>query len=361
MEQSKPRLSVIMAVYNGERFLRQTMDSIISQTFDSFEVIVIDDASTDDTGKILSDYSAADQRIKVVTNETNLRLANSLNKAVGLAAGKYIVRMDADDICLADRFEKQYRYMEENPDVGLSFCRFFALKGDDIIPCGIGRGCDSASIKAMLLFFCPVLHPGVIARTELMKRYDYDPRHTCSEDLDLWTRMAADGVKITCSGDYLMLYRIHDMSITSKTPEKQKQEVLESERRYYNAMLSGIPAGKEDFYINGVYFRSAGDVKRLLRFYKYILSENRKKGMLSKKAVTAAVTEVLAEYRRNNGLNFRDKFLLPQFGGIGFVREVIRRKRQGKKDLIAADKAAVSAGFVRRPGEVPVYCFWSDD
>ena len=90
MEQSKPRLSVIMAVYNGERFLRQTMDSIISQTFDSFEVIVIDDASTDDTGKILSDYSAADQRIKVVTNETNLRLANSLNKAVGLAAGKYI-------------------------------------------------------------------------------------------------------------------------------------------------------------------------------------------------------------------------------------------------------------------------------
>ena len=86
-------ISIVMAVYNGEKYLRDTLDSIVSQSFDSFELIVIDDASTDSTPEILKDYAECDARIKVFRNPENLRLARSLNRGIGLAEGKYIVRM----------------------------------------------------------------------------------------------------------------------------------------------------------------------------------------------------------------------------------------------------------------------------
>ena len=111
-----PEISLIMSVYNGEDYLREAIDSVLMQTFSAWEFIIINDCSTDGTAEILSEYAARDERIKVYTNEVNLRLPSSLNKALSYAQGKYIARMDADDICLPDRLEKQYEFMEKNPD-----------------------------------------------------------------------------------------------------------------------------------------------------------------------------------------------------------------------------------------------------
>ena len=357
MERFTPEISVIMAVHNGEKFLQYTVDSILKQSFTSFELIVIDDASTDSTPDILNRYAQSDHRLRIVTNEENLKLARSLNKGLGLARGKYIARMDADDICLPDRFEKQYRFMEENSDIDVSSCKYFTLCDGVVTPCVLGRKCDSESIKAMFLFFCPILHPGVIAKAEVLKRYRYDPLHTCSEDLDLWTRMIADGVRFACSDDYLMLYRIHKNSITQSTADKQKVEVLQSERAYYSAMLSKLPSDEENFYINGVYFRHGGDIERFFRFYKFILTENRKKGLFKKNAVVSATTEVLAEYNRNFKMNFFDKLFMLRFGGFAFLAELIARKRQSKKDIAAAEMSARQAGLERLSGEIPTYKF----
>ena len=116
----KPEISVIMSVYNGETYLAEAIESVVNQTFQNWELIIINDCSTDSTAEILADFSSRDERIKVHTNEINLKLPTSLNKAISLSNGKYIARMDADDICLPDRLEKQYKFMEEISDVALS-------------------------------------------------------------------------------------------------------------------------------------------------------------------------------------------------------------------------------------------------
>lgn len=357
MNPVSPEISAVMSVYNGEEFLVQALESIVNQTFEDFELIVIDDASTDSTPSILKSFSEKDSRIKIFRNESNMRLAASLNKGIGLATGKYILRIDADDICLPERFSKQYRYMCENPSVDLSFCKFFSLHGNEITPFWLGRSSDNDSIKAMLLFFCPVLHPGVIIKSEVMKKYSYDPLHTCSEDIDLWLRMSADGVTMACSGDYLMLYRIHGNSITAKSEDKQKSEVLLSEKRYYSTILSGIPENEEDFYINDIYFRHRYDRRRLYAFYRYIIKANRKKRLLSKKAVIGAVAEILAVYNHTENLSVTDKLYILKFGGIRLAAEIIRKKKQSSRDLEKARKAAESAGFKLKSqnGILPIY------
>lgn len=328
-----PEISVVMAVYNGEKYIKEALDSILKQTFTLFEAIIIDDASVDATPEILQEYAKRDSRIKVFTNEKNMRLAKSLNRGISLARGKYIVRMDADDICLNDRFEKQYEYMESHKDTDVSFCKFLAKKEDEIIPCCVGRKCDFESIKAMFLFFCPVLHPGVIAKSGVMKEYAYDPAHTCSEDLDLWTRMIADGRKIECGGEYLMIYRLHSSQITANSGQKQKKEVLESERRYYRAVLE--PLDDEQFYIDNVYFRENFDKNKMRKFYKSVSQS----GKIKKSAVISAFAEVLAEYRREGKI----KNGILYYGGIRLVFEVVLRKFRAVSDRrrakIAAEKA----------------------
>ena len=105
-----------MSVYNGEEYLCEAIDSVLSQTFRDFELIIINDCSTDGTSDILARYASLDSRVKVHTNEVNLRLPLSLNKAISLATGKYIARMDADDTCESNRLELQLKYMETHEE-----------------------------------------------------------------------------------------------------------------------------------------------------------------------------------------------------------------------------------------------------
>ncbi len=345
MKEQTPDISVVTAVYNGEGFLRQTLDSLLCQTEKNFEAIIIDDCSTDSTPEILKEYSEKDGRIRVFRNEQNMRLANSLNRGTELARGKYIARLDADDICLPNRFEKQLAFMESRPDVDLSFCKFFTLREGEILPCSVGRKTDADSVKAMFLFFCPVLHPGVIVKSSVMKKYKYDPSHTCSEDIDLWIRMLCDGVKIEGSGDYLMLYRIHGGSITANSAEKQKREVILSERYFYSKMLGEMPKRWEEFYINSVYFKEKFDRKRLYEFYRYIIRANRKTRAFKKSTVVSGTAEVLAEYNKSENLGPFSRLFMLKFGGADFVRCVFERKRRAQVDIDAAKKTARSLNF----------------
>src|ERR1700720_4672159 len=111
-------ISVVMSVFNGEAFLGQAIESILDQSFLDFEFLIVDDGSTDSTPKIISDYAHRDKRLRVVTHD-NKRRAESLNIGIGLASGRYIARMDADDVALPPRLEKQIEFMEQNPEVGV--------------------------------------------------------------------------------------------------------------------------------------------------------------------------------------------------------------------------------------------------
>ena len=112
-----PKITVLMPVYNGEKYLRESVDSILNQTFTDFELLIINDGSTDSSMEILNSYS--DSRIRIVTNEVNLRLIKTLNKGIDLATGEYIARMDCDDIADPKRLEIQLQYMEKHPDVAV--------------------------------------------------------------------------------------------------------------------------------------------------------------------------------------------------------------------------------------------------
>lgn len=346
----EPQISVIMSVYNGEDYIRETLDSILGQSFGQWELVVINDCSTDSTGDILSEYAQKDKRVKVHTNEVNLRLQKSLNKAISLTCGKYIARMDADDICLPERFARQYEFMEANEDIALSSCRFMTVRKGVYQSGGCGGRCDNEAIKALLFVTNPILHPGVIARADVMKQLCYDASCTCTEDLELWTRMAMTGRKMAILPECLLIYRLHDKQITSTTLEKQHKEVLEVQDRYYGTLLDSMTEEMKNFYISGVYFKENANGPKFRIFAKWLRKVNAEKKSVSKNALDYALFEMLAEYKRKGISKGEVLKTLCLFDPIFLAKETLRRKKQAKSDIEKCVTAAGEHGLVRSGG-----------
>ena len=205
-------ISVVMPAYNAEKYIKEAMDSILNQTFTDFEFIIIDDGSSDHTAEIIHQY--ADSRIKYIKNEVNSGIVVSLNKGLDYATGKYIARMDSDDISHPTRFEKQYDYMEKHSDV--------AALGTAIHMFGEGMeeqdrlfDTDSNTIKANLLFHSCMAHPTAFIRKAVFDKNNlrYSTEFVGIEDFDLWWKIAAVG-NISILKDVLLSYRIHGGQIT---------------------------------------------------------------------------------------------------------------------------------------------------
>ena len=351
----KPEISVIMSVYNGETYLKEAIKSVINQTFKSWELIVINDCSTDSTSEILAEFALSDERIKVHTNEVNLKLPKSLNKAISLSQGKYIARMDADDICLPERFEKQFKFMEENKDIALSSCRFMTVKNGVYMSGGAGGRCDNDAIMAMLFVSNPILHPGVIAKAEVMKKFNYDTTLTCTEDLELWTRMAMGNQRMAILPECLLIYRLHDKQITSITLERQHTEVTKIQQKYYKALACEMDDDMKEFYISGVYFTETPDINKFLKYANWLKNSANNKINISD--INYALFEILAEYKRC-GVRKADviKAML-KFNPLFLVKEIIRRKQSARNDIKKCVKVAESLGLKQTAGtkEFPIF------
>lgn len=347
-----PKISLIMSVYNGEDYLAEAIESVLNQTFRDFELIVINDCSTDSTPEILNGFQERDNRVKVHTNEVNLRLPSSLNKAISLAKGKYVARMDADDICLPDRLEKQYHFMETHPSVALSSCRFMTLKNGIISSGGCGGKCDNESVKALLLVTNPILHPGIIAKADVIRNLGYDKLFTCTEDMELWTRFVMGGYEIEIMPEYLMIYRLHDKQITETTLEKQHREVLAIQKTYYGNLLETMNAEQEQFYINGVYFRENVDVDKFCEFYKWLKAVNRRTKAVRNSALNYAMFEILAEYKRRGVPNARLMKAMLLFGLPYLIAEIPGRKKRARTDGRRCIKSAETVGLHHSGGSL---------
>jgi glycosyltransferase involved in cell wall biosynthesis len=218
-EKTAPIISVALPVYNGERYLSEAIDSILAQTFVDFELIIIDDGSTDASLDILRDYEKRDARIRLIYRE-NSGLVMTLNEIIDLARGIWIARMDQDDIAMPQRFEKQMQWLEQTGvDICGSWVQFFGVSGQRILK----HPCSDAAIKMNLLFGSPLAHPTVFMKTELIKNLRYDPVWDKAEDYDLWERADRDGWKMTNIPEVLLLYRQHDAQISTATSIKQKE------------------------------------------------------------------------------------------------------------------------------------------
>lgn len=210
-----PKISVVMSVYNGEKFLKEAIDSVLNQNFKDFEFIIINDGSKDGSLSIINSYD--DKRIKLIDNGVNKGLIYSLNKGFDEAKGKYIVRFDADDICLKDRFQIQYDYMEKNPDVAMmsAYATWF-FDGCSFISNTIRSQKEYEDIKAKFIFENHINHSCVILRNDIVEKekYRYDKKYLHIEDYGLWLEISKK-YKVTTLDKVLLKCRISRTSVTS--------------------------------------------------------------------------------------------------------------------------------------------------
>jgi glycosyltransferase involved in cell wall biosynthesis len=216
-------ISVVMPVFNAEKFLAYAIESILNQTYPDFEFIIIDDGSTDDSLEIINKYEKQDDRIKVIINNGNIGLAKSLNKGIELAKGKYIARMDADDISLPERFEKQISFLENNPSIGVLGTSFKLIDGKNIVQRKIDVFSDSHLIRWGMFFKCQMAHPSVMMRNSIFKDLGirYEESLSSASDYDLWFQILSHYDMANLSTSYF-LYRIHKNRISSTKKEEQQ-------------------------------------------------------------------------------------------------------------------------------------------
>lgn len=205
------KISVLMPVFNGEKYLAEAVDSILNQTFTDFEFIIVNDGSTDATAKILAGYG--DERIRLVSSE-HKGLVYCLNKGLELSAGKYIARMDADDISIPQRLQIQYDFMESYPDIGICGGNYRVLGGKYVskLPA------TDADIRATLFGQSAFCHPTVMLRKDVLDKSGlrYDKDFFRAEDYRLWIDLL-DYTKGATIPKVLLHYRLHATNVSVQT------------------------------------------------------------------------------------------------------------------------------------------------
>ena len=211
-----PLVSVILPVYNGEDHISECIESILSQTYKDFEFIIVDDASTDKTPGILSSFSEKDSRIKIFRNKKNQRQTISATIACQNAIGKYIARIDADDVALHHRLERQVQFLENNPDFGLigAWSDRINDKGDVLNKWTVET--NSLYLKWAFIFQTNFAHASVMMQNDVAKKVGYYQSPE-AEDFDLWSRIGTIS-KIGCIPEVLQQRRVWDGQLNLKVP-----------------------------------------------------------------------------------------------------------------------------------------------
>ncbi len=259
----KPLISVIMSVYNEERYLQDAIDSILAQTVSDFELIIVDDGSTDRTREILSGYR--DPRIQVLFNDENCGLTVNLNRALDVAEGIFIARMDGDDIAYPNRLEKELEYLKRHPELMLISCRTKTF-GDQNLQSDITG--SSEYLRCRMLVRPVLAHPGFMARREVFRElgYQYDESFRQAQDYDLAARLTRR-YSIGICPEVLLEYRAHEGQVSNKVGgsqfrnadrvrERLLQELgialTEQEWDIYHQLILEKPSKTVDTYIQAV-------------------------------------------------------------------------------------------------------------
>lgn len=201
-------VSVIMPCFNSEKTLKQAVDSVLNQTFQSFELIVVDDGSTDNSYKILTEFAYKDSRVKVFKNEKNLGLMITLNKAISLASSDYLARLDSDDEMLPTRLEKQKKFLDENPDIAAVGSWYFFMGRSITQDILFKLPVTPEDIQRDILKENPICHPSVMMRKSLLQEVGgYRSEFKNSEDYDLWLRLTKT-YKVANIPEPLIRYRL---------------------------------------------------------------------------------------------------------------------------------------------------------
>jgi glycosyltransferase involved in cell wall biosynthesis len=231
MGEPTPLVSVVMAVYNGQAYLREAIDSILGQTFRDFEFVIVNDGSTDETEAVVRSYT--DHRIRLAT-QPNCGFAPSLNRGIGLARGAYIARMDADDISAPERFEAQVRVLKTSPKicaVGTSIVRIDESGKPLRTDYYLARDME---LRQQVTLSCPFAHGSVMMRKQAVQEVGgYRPEYRPAEDYDLWRRLALVGNFANITRP-LYLYRVNDAGMTALNQSRMLNEAIRISQEVLN-------------------------------------------------------------------------------------------------------------------------------
>lgn len=225
----KPVLSVYMPVFNAAPYLTESIESILCQTYKNFEFIIVDDASTDFSWKIIKSFAKRDSRIRAYRNRLNLGVSTNSDIAISLARCKYLARMDADDISTPDRLEKQLKYLKSNPKTVIVGAQCTIINQKDQVIGFKNFPISSASINDMLFWAVPVQQGYMmINRSLLPKNFTwYSANKSSAEEVDLYFRLSQYGLFANLK-DNLYFYRQVDNSLSRINPKKTFYLTLQS-------------------------------------------------------------------------------------------------------------------------------------
>ena len=283
---SNPLVTVLIPVYNAGEYLKESIESILAQTYEDFELIIINDGSTDSSQQVIDLFN--DHRIISKTNPSNIGLVGTLNKGIDLAKGKYIVRMDQDDISTPDRLVEQVQFMESNPEIGLAGTLLETIGNRNE---KVNFLCSDEEIRFRLLFSTYIRHPSVIIRKKVLDDYHlkYRPEFPHVEDHDLWVRMA-EHCQLAIMPKVLLKYRVHDNNTVAT--EQKTQSIVETKIRKRQLEQMGINISDSEMdlfnkfvctikletnqYLRGSVERTQGNIESLGSLLKKIIDGNNK-------------------------------------------------------------------------------------
>jgi len=229
LNEKRPLLSVVMPVYNCEKYIEESIKSILNQTYRNFELIIIDDCSTDLT--YIKAAAFEDPRIILIKKKRNTGLSKSLNIGVAKANGEYIARMDGDDISLPDRFYKQIEFLNKNQEVGLCGTAIKIIGEQSVLRYPTFHD----AIKVSLCLGTAIMHPTVVVRTEILRLNQYDESYEPAEDYELWTRLIFK-TKFANLEDVTLLYRRHEGQVSSVKRQIQIEKTHIVRTKMFNSL-----------------------------------------------------------------------------------------------------------------------------
>ncbi len=347
-----PKVTVLMPVYNNELYVYEAVSSILNQTFGDFELLIVDDGSTDASASVIEAFQ--DPRIRLVRSEMNEGLVAALNKGLALAEGEYIARMDSDDIALPERLEKQVALLDQRADIGLCGTQLKLMNAD----IWFSHPTEPEQIRCKLLFNCCINHPTVMFRRELMLAnglwYDAFAKH--AEDYELWTRMA-QLMRLANLDEPLLLYRMHEEQVTSRYAAENQET---ADRVLYRQMVAfGIEPTPEQFLVHLLLSRhrlaaSPELASSALSWLDLLQAHNR--SCLYYEVLP--FEEMLQPYReeamqlcrinRAQALRLRRRARRTRTARSGKRRKDVKRRRTGKRSLSGTRNGRVGFGSAKR-------------
>jgi len=292
-----PNLTVLMTVYNGEDYLRETIESILNQTYRDFKFLILDNASTDSSREIIRSYN--DPRIELVALPENIGQVAALNKGLDMIDTPLVARMDADDISMPRRFERQVAFMEAHPEIGVCGTFVKAFSHQDKKETKYRWPTKSEDIKVKLMLECCLPHPAVMIRKTFFDRYGlrYDEKIGHSFDWELWQR-AADHFDLANLPEFHLKYRFHPENESKKTAHLQKAAALKLYDRplerlgLHNHPLHQVhrDVAYETFNVKN---REPEFLNQVVQWFRELENANKKHGIYSAEALHRFLRERL--------------------------------------------------------------------